>query len=169
MKLAGIWFVAVLAAAGCAAPSSTSQTKPVRDQVVTGGGAEIRSTIELRPTESPGAKCQNAAFLQLTDADALALCDAAVAADPTDGDAYYHRAFIRYLRRDYADAVSDYTRALELGVTRRDRALLNRGAAYESQREFRAACADYKAALELRPDWPKARQQFDECYWVYNE
>ena len=70
---------------------------------------------------------------------------------PKDADAYVLRAQAAAARREFAEAIADYTKAAELAP--RDAAILmQRGRMHLANREPELALADFDQALRLRPD-----------------
>ena len=143
-----------------AAATQRSRSSPASVELQFGG----RKKIEIQETALD--RCRIAVSDQLASSDALTACSEAVSADPDNPDAYYNRAYIHYFREDYPRAVVDFSRAIELGLTGAFRAYFNRGAALERQDKFRAACQDYKQALDLNPDWTQARLKVESCAWA---
>ena len=87
--------------------------------------------------------------------------DAAIGMNPTSGEAFVDKGNIAYMRRSYDAAISDYTRAVELGLEMDHIAYFNRAMAYEHLRNFDGAKADYRRALELEPQWFMPRVRLD--------
>jgi tetratricopeptide (TPR) repeat protein len=84
---------------------------------------------------------------------------AAVAMDPPSGEVFVNRGNLSFLTNAYSDAINEYTRALELGLEKDHIAYYNRAIAYEKVRNFDGAEADYRRAIERKPQWfmPQAR------------
>lgn len=58
----------------------------------------------------------------------------------------------------YREAVSEYTKGIPLMTRRQHVGYLNRGLAYEYLEEYEAAGADYARALNLAPQWIRAKK-----------
>lgn len=78
---------------------------------------------------------------------------------PEMPEAYIGRGNIHFLAGKLEESIADYTRALELDLGRGHVAFLNRGMAYERLKQYEAAEADYRMALDVAPDWELARQK----------
>jgi len=74
------------------------------------------------------------------------------------GNAHYHR-------RDYVEAINDYTRAIDMDTSDLHAAHFNRGLAHERQGNKDAALADFKQANQISPDWIEAQKKLAQ----YNE
>ena len=57
------------------------------------------------------------------------------------------------LGQKYDVAIQQYTTAIELTLTKNHIAHFNRAMAYENNKEFDNAEADYRRAIELSPEW----------------
>ncbi len=73
------------------------------------------------------------------------------AADPTDAAGFRRRASAMAARREFAPAIADLTRAIELDPTRPDY-FYERGLAYYGNKQPQLALADFDRTLELKPD-----------------
>ncbi len=78
---------------------------------------------------------------------------------PNFGEIYINVGNVFFLGKLYDKAIEEYTAALERSTTRRHIAYFNRAMAYEKLGDFTSAETDYKAVMELMPDWslPQAR------------
>lgn len=76
----------------------------------------------------------------------------AIALAPGNGGYYLIRANAHERKRDYAGAIADYTRAIEIARTDKDILYTMRGAAKEQLGDLRDAIADYSRAIELNPN-----------------
>ncbi|MBI2993507.1 MAG: tetratricopeptide repeat protein [Gammaproteobacteria bacterium] len=85
--------------------------------------------------------------------------ETAVGLNPPSGEVFVNRGNLSFLTNAYSDAINEYTRALELGLEKDHIAYYNRAMAYERVRNFDGAEADYRRAIELKPQWfmPQAR------------
>lgn len=61
--------------------------------------------------------------------------------------AYYNRGLCHHRRKEYADAIADFTKALELDADR-EKALVARGQAFQESRDYAKAEADYTEVLD---------------------
>jgi len=101
-------------------------------------------------------------YLALRQLDqAAADFDAAIKLDPASGEVFVDRGNMAFMRQSYEHAISDYTRALELGLDKDHIAYFNRAMAQERLRKFDGAKADYRRAMELEPDWFLPRVRLD--------
>lgn len=78
---------------------------------------------------------------------------------PDMPEAYIGRGNIHFLAGKLEKSIEDYSRALELDLSREYVAFLNRGMAYEKLKQYDAAEEDYRMALDAVPDWELARQK----------
>ncbi|MCC6781007.1 MAG: tetratricopeptide repeat protein [Hyphomicrobiales bacterium] len=85
-----------------------------------------------------------------TPEQALADCDAALAADPRNAPAYRLRGVILYERGDYDAAIAEQNRALAI-TPRFPGALFERGRAYAAKEDAARALADYEEAIKINP------------------
>ncbi len=83
----------------------------------------------------------------------------AEAIDATVPEISLNRGNLLFSTARYADAVTAYGRALELGMSDPQIGYLNRGFAHERLGQFDQALADYRRALEIAPDWTLAQQK----------
>ena len=93
--------------------------------------------------------------------DAFADYHSALAIVPDLPEAYVGRGNIYFLAGKLDRAIEDYSRALELNISRAYIAHLNRGMAYEKLGRYDVAEADYRQALAAQPDWELAKQKLD--------
>lgn len=91
--------------------------------------------------------------------DAFADYHRAIDTMPELPEPYVGRGNIYFLAGKLDKAIDDYTRAMDLKLTRMHIAYLNRGMAYEKQGRLDVAEADYRKALELLPDWELAKEK----------
>ena len=85
--------------------------------------------------------------------------DTAVKLNPPSGEVYVNRGNLSFLKRSYTDAISEYSKAVDLGMDEIKVAYYNRAIVQERLRNFDAAEADYRRAIEADQDWfmPKAK------------
>lgn len=115
--------------------------------------------------------------------DALADFTEAVHLDDTLTFAHINRGNIFNLREQWAQAISAFDRAIELGIQPRPgragetiesrqasearavrelaRAHFNRGIAHENLEQLREAYRDYRRASELAPEWEEPRRELE--------
>lgn len=103
----------------------------------------------------------NRGILQLASGEpeaARASYNKALALVDDQGETHINIANMYVLQKRYQQAVEIYTKGIELMQRRRHVAFLNRGLAYEYLENYAAARADYAHALELAPDWVRAKK-----------
>lgn len=131
----------------------------------------IESTFEkatvIKREKSALVLCSEGAAQQIDPEEGLASCDAAIAENPDDAEAYYYRGYNHFHLAAYEEAEADYTRAIELGTHYLAESYYQRGTCREMQRRLRDAAADFKKAHELKPDWYPARRKVEEYHWAY--
>lgn len=127
----------------------------------------FETTVKVDREKSAFILCSEKVSEQEASAEALAICDAAVAEAPDNGDAYYYRGYARYFLQDYGGAEADFSSAIEKGARRLAESYYQRGACKERQRRLREAAADFKAAHDLKPDWGQARRKVEDYQWAY--
>ena len=92
----------------------------------------------------------------------------AINRDPQDAEAYYNRAFVHQSKSepDYDQAISDYTRAIELKPDFVAVAYNDRGTVYKRKDEpdYDQAISDYTRAIELTPDLAVAYSNRGNAY-----
>lgn len=93
--------------------------------------------------------------------DAFADYHHAMKVNPELPEAYVGRGNIYFLAEKYNEAVKDYTKALDLKISRDYIAHLNLGMAYEKLGRVTDAEANYQRALELQPGWKLAKDKLD--------
>ncbi|MFN2286651.1 MAG: tetratricopeptide repeat protein [Anaerolineae bacterium] len=106
--------------------------------------------------------------LPLPDIDkALANYTQAIALNPNDeaaASAYNNRGNTYFQLQNYAAALADYTRALEL-APQNTNAYNNRGATHAAMQDYKAALADYGRAIELDPQGASAYNNRGAAYY----
>ncbi|MDE0154199.1 MAG: tetratricopeptide repeat protein [Gammaproteobacteria bacterium] len=72
---------------------------------------------------------------------------------PETGEVYVNLGNLYLLSQKYDVAIEQYTTGIELTLTKDHIAHFNRAMAYENNKEFANAEADYRRAIELSPEW----------------
>jgi Tfp pilus assembly protein PilF len=72
-------------------------------------------------------------------------------------EAYVNRAAALVGAKQWAAAVVDASKAIELGIPEMEKAYYNRALAYEGIDDMKAAYLDYQKAVELKPDWEQPK------------
>ena len=93
--------------------------------------------------------------------DALADIEAAFDLVPELPEAYLSRGNTYYLQHHHADAIAEYTTALELEVSDAHKAYFNRALAYEELKEYEKAYRDFKSALQERSSFKPAQERIE--------
>lgn len=81
-------------------------------------------------------------------AGAIAAYTRALKIDPNAQDAYNNRGVAYFALKDYAPALADFSRSIELGPTAD--AYNNRGNIYFSQKQFKEAISDFGESIKLK-------------------
>jgi tetratricopeptide (TPR) repeat protein len=76
--------------------------------------------------------------------------------NPKEVRLYRYRAEAHYSRKDYDQAIADFTQAIELSP-QDDVSYYNRGLAYYNKGELDPAIADWEMALQINPNYSSAR------------
>lgn len=79
--------------------------------------------------------------------------DRAIALDGRSGEPWLNMAIMRFNQRRAAEAIPLFDRALELGTIRPEVAYYGRALAHEDTGNVRAAYADLRRAVQLKPRW----------------
>ena len=87
--------------------------------------------------------------------------DRAYKISPDIAEIHVNRGNMLFMNRIFEQAIAEYTRAIELEFSKQHIAYFNRGLTYEKLGEFDNAEADYRRALELYPDWYRARNKLE--------
>ena len=77
----------------------------------------------------------------------------AMAISPGTPEIYVNRGNAYFLDRDFAMALEDYEYSVELGIRQLEIVRYNMGMAYENLGNLDLAEAQYRAALDMVPDW----------------
>lgn len=94
--------------------------------------------------------------------DALADFNEAIGRDPELGAAYVNRGNTMFFLGRHLDALADYTTAIEKDTDDLHAAYYNRGLAYEVLKKPDLAEADFRKALELKPDFGLAQLKIED-------
>jgi tetratricopeptide (TPR) repeat protein len=78
-------------------------------------------------------------------------------------DAYVDRGALAIQLGHYAEAIADLTKAITLGTRSPEAAYYDRGLVRERSGDASGACADFRQALDLQPNFIPARQSVDIC------
>lgn len=92
-------------------------------------------------------------------ASAQADFDQAAAMIPTRGEPWLNMGVLRLKQADSAGAIPLFDKALALGTEAPEVAFYGRGLAHEDQGNLKAAYADLRRAVELRPKWPEPARE----------
>lgn len=79
--------------------------------------------------------------------------------DPKMGEAVVNHGGALIALKKYADGIAEISRGLELNPAEPEKAYFNRGLAYESLDDLKAAYYDYTKAAELKPNWDEPRAE----------
>lgn len=94
--------------------------------------------------------------------EALADFDTALEIAPDLGEAYHNRGNTHFFARRYPAALADYTRAIELETGELEAAYFNRGLVREVLKDAAGAEADFRAAVDIAPDFARALEKLRE-------
>jgi tetratricopeptide (TPR) repeat protein len=94
---------------------------------------------------------------------ALGDFDAGLALRPDLAEAYVDRGALLLQVKRYDDALADLNKSIALKTEDANVAYFNRGLARERTGDFADACADYRQALALQPDFLPAKNQLVGC------
>jgi tetratricopeptide (TPR) repeat protein len=125
--------------------------------------ADFETALQLKPGNSDALIGRGNAYARLGKQD-LAIADYTAAAKGGESDPQLFRQMgdAALAKRDYAQAIAQYDRAL---AVRPDAGtLLNRGAAYASSGHNDLAIANYTAALRLTPQDPRLYNNRGNAY-----
>ena len=94
---------------------------------------------------------------------ALSDFDQGVTIRPDLADAYLNRGAVLIKLARYSEANADLDKAVALASLNLHVLYYNRGQAREHVGDFSGACADYKLALSLQPNYAPAREKLAVC------
>jgi len=95
--------------------------------------------------------------------DALEDYNAGLALRPDLADAYIDRGAVFIKMSRYADAIADLNRGITMGTQSPHIAYYDRGVARERTGDPKGACADYRQAATLQPNFTLAKDLFAIC------
>ncbi|MBF8269948.1 MAG: TPR domain protein [Gammaproteobacteria bacterium] len=87
--------------------------------------------------------------------------DKAYRINPNIAEIHVNRGNMLFMSRIFDQAVTEYTRAIDLDFSKQYIAHYNRGLAYEKMGQLDKAEADYRRALELMPKWNRAQSKLN--------
>lgn len=87
--------------------------------------------------------------------------DKAYKISPDIPEIHVNRGNMLFMSRVFDQAVTEYTRAIELDFPKLYIAFYNRGLTFEKMGKLDKAAADYQRALELMPDWRRAKDKLE--------
>ena len=108
----------------------------------------------------------NRGILKIRIADfsgALEDYDAGLILNPDLAEAYVDRGAALIMIKRYGDAIADLSKGISLGTQDMHVAYYDRGIVRERKGDLVGACADYRQALALKPDFALASVQLDIC------
>jgi Tfp pilus assembly protein PilF len=79
--------------------------------------------------------------------------------DPRMGEAIVNHGGALIAQKKYADGIAEISRGLTFNPEEPEKAYFNRGLAYESLDDLKAAYYDYSKAAELKPTWEEPRAE----------
>lgn len=85
--------------------------------------------------------------------------ESAIKLQPKMGEALVNHGGALIAQKKYADGIAEISRGLELNPSEPEKAYYNRGLAYESIDDLKAAYYDYSKAAELKPSWDEPRAE----------
>jgi Tfp pilus assembly protein PilF len=85
--------------------------------------------------------------------------ESAIKLAPKMGEAVVNHGGSLIAQKRYADGIAEISRGLELNPSEPEKAYFNRGLAYESIDDLKAAYYDYSKAAELKPSWDEPRAE----------
>jgi len=124
-----------------------------------GGGINNMITKHQRAIQQIEAKFQAGKY-----AEAMDLCNYAIALNPKDIVAYRAKARLLQIEKDFAESEKYYDAAEKRGKLTADD-LINRGITKGEQQKYDEAVKDFTEALKLKPDYPQAYIQRGASHW----
>src|SRR5665213_2902061 len=176
MRCCHSWFLAVLALA-VGAPSAGWAANPKQAEKSFKEGLRLEEASQWKEAEAAfsdailndpngAAYYVHRARVRYFAADyphALEDAGSATRLDPNNGEAFLLLGDIDDRMKTPRKAVTDYTRAIELGINTAA-AYNSRAAAHTQLREYDAAVADYTLGIKLRLDNPEPIRQRGDLY-----
>jgi len=87
---------------------------------------------------------------------AIADFNSAMSIDPNLGEAYLNRGNAYFFRRQFPEALADYSKAIDLKISNLEYAYYNRALAYEMMSKLDEAKTDLQSALSQSPQFKAA-------------
>lgn len=165
-KLLALVVIASLAYAGTAlADDNPTNSSSKSRQVKTSTESLTKEQFEKRQA----AALKNAQGVKLFVAgkskEAIAKLDEAIKIDPGYSTAYINRGNTKSSLKQYAEAVADFSKAIEIGhKSTLASAYSNRGVVYYKMHKIDEAIADLSKGIELRPKAIQALNTRAVCY-----
>lgn len=104
------------------------------------------------------------AFLEIDKTDsAIEEFDKAIKLDPSKGDAYSGKGNAYLKKKDYKNAILNYT--LSLGISKTEKDYKNRANAYYNLGKFAEAAADYEECIKLNSTYYFYYAMRGNCYF----
>ena len=148
-------------AAGCSqSAKAVSSNRPANFEAV--HECTLAIETEVLTTHDLAASYVNRGVLYLASGDygsAKRDFDKAAATEPGLGEAYVNRGAALIGMGREREGIVDINRGIELGAAEIEKAYFNRALAEERLDDLKSAYADYRKALELKPDWPMAKAE----------
>ncbi len=94
--------------------------------------------------------------------------DAGLDLSPNLAEAFLNRGAVLIMMKRYDDAIADFSKAIALGTQEPQIAYYDRGLVYERIGDLTGACADYRQALTLQPNFVLASDRLDICHFHGN-
>lgn len=155
-----------VAAVALAASAGAASAQRIGDASMRKNGEKLEWNMTISLETPRHSACYDHARNGVARYDALEDCDKALETEPLSRRetvaAHVNRGVIYYNLGEYEAALEDFTQALDLDVYAQAKTLVNRGLTYEALSDDALAKADYKAALELKPDNRTARRRLEE-------
>ncbi len=90
--------------------------------------------------------------------EAKASYESALKLVDNQGETLVNIANMYVLQKRYHDAIEQYTKGIPMMERKQHVGFLNRGLAFEYMKNYDAARKDYERAIELRPEWVRAKK-----------
>lgn len=159
---------------GCETPEQRELRRSLKKDTVT--IPLVNNSVTIERKETFASRCSEIAFLAASPEemrDGIDYCGEAirrgVKSDMKLGNVHYNRGYLQFKLADYATAEQDFTLAIENNMSNLERGYYARGLCKQNTQRPREAAADFKKALEIRPDWRWAQAKQKEFWWVYGD